>query len=61
MKKVVLLVLSLSLLFSFGCATKDYVKQQIDPLIDRISRLEARVSAVESKVNALEGKVVKLT
>jgi len=47
MKKAVLLLLAFSLLFVFttGCATKEYVKQQIDPLVDRISKLEARVSA----------------
>jgi len=26
---------------SFGCASRDYVRQQIDPLVDRISKLEA--------------------
>jgi len=59
MKKAVLLLLAFSLLFVFttGCATKEYVKQQIDPLVDRISKLEARVSAVESRVSDLEKKV----
>lgn len=60
MRKVTLLVISFLLLFSLGCASKDYVRQQIDPLIDRISKLEARVSAIESKVNALEGKVAEI-
>ncbi len=43
MKKVVLLFGAVAILsfFSYGCATKDYVKQQVDPLLDRISKLEA--------------------
>ena len=56
---VVLSLLLLSLVFT-GCATKDYVKQQIDPLVDRISRIEARVTAVESKLTALEGKIAEV-
>ena len=28
-------------MLSLGCATKDYVRQQIDPLVDRISKIEA--------------------
>ncbi|MDI6800488.1 MAG: hypothetical protein QMD01_00305, partial [Thermodesulfovibrionales bacterium] len=60
MKKTVMFALALLFIFSFGCATQDYVKQQVDPLVDRISKLEARVSAVESKVSALEGKVSSL-
>jgi outer membrane murein-binding lipoprotein Lpp len=60
-KRVTLLfVLSFLLLVQFGCATKEYVKQQIDPLIDRISRLEAKVTAIESRVNALEGKMPEI-
>ncbi len=41
MKKAALLVISLSMLLSFGCASRDYVRQQIEPLVDRISKLEA--------------------
>jgi hypothetical protein len=40
-RKIVLLVSSILLILSFGCATKDYVRQQVDPLIDRISKIEA--------------------
>ena len=32
------------LLFSFGCATKEYVKEQVDPLADRINKLEAKIT-----------------
>lgn len=33
-------VMSILLLFAFGCASRDYVRQQIDPLVDRISKIE---------------------
>jgi hypothetical protein len=36
-----ILILSLFLTVSLGCASRDYVRQQIDPLVDRISKLEA--------------------
>jgi outer membrane murein-binding lipoprotein Lpp len=61
MKKVTsLIVFSFLLLTFFGCASRDYVRQQIEPLVDRISKLEARVSAIESRVGALEGKVAEI-
>jgi len=41
MRKICLFAISLSMLLSFGCASKDYVRQQIEPLVDRISKLEA--------------------
>jgi hypothetical protein len=40
MKNAALLVIFLSMLLSFGCASRDYVRQQIEPLVDRISKLE---------------------
>ncbi len=40
-KGVVALVFSLLLTSSLGCTTRDYVRQQVDPLVDRISKLEA--------------------
>jgi len=36
-----IVILSLFLTVSLGCASRDYVRQQIDPLVDRISKLEA--------------------
>ena len=42
-----LVVLSILLVFSYGCASKDYVKQQIDPLVDRISKLEAGMQSLK--------------
>jgi len=40
-KEVIVLVLLLLLTASLGCASRDYVRQQTDPLVDRISKLEA--------------------
>ena len=42
-----LLTLSVLLVFSYGCASKDYVKQQMDPLVDRISKLEATAQSLK--------------
>ena len=40
-KGCVAAILFLFLMVSLGCASRDYVRQQIDPLVDRISKLEA--------------------
>ena len=40
-KGIIVMVFSLLLATSLGCASRDYVRQQIDPLVDRISKLEA--------------------
>ncbi len=44
MKKSLSLLLTMFFLFvlSSGCATRDYVKQQVEPMLDRISKLEAQ-------------------
>ncbi|HYA26906.1 MAG TPA: Lpp/OprI family alanine-zipper lipoprotein [Thermodesulfovibrionales bacterium] len=49
MKKTLSLLAVLSILagFSYGCASKEYVKQQIDPLVDRISKLEATTQSLK--------------
>ena len=49
MKKFMLLLATLSILLvsSYGCASKEYVKQQIDPLVDRISKLEATTQSLK--------------
>lgn len=39
MKRMFFVVLMLA--FSVGCASKDYVRQQIEPLNDRIKKCEA--------------------
>lgn len=53
MKKLALLVPFLSLLF-FGCASKDYVRQQTDPLVDRINKLEAKKDCCKNAEAAAE-------
>jgi hypothetical protein len=52
MKRVALLFISFLLLLSFGCATRDYVRQQIEPLVDKISRLEAKETCDCNKAEA---------
>ena len=39
MKKMIFVVLML--VFSVGCASKDYVRQQIEPLQDKINKCQA--------------------
>jgi chromosome segregation ATPase len=51
MKKAALVISSIALLFASGCATKGYVKTQVDPVSDRIGGLEARMNAIESKLD----------
>jgi hypothetical protein len=42
MRRAALLMISLSMLLSFGCASRDYVRQQMEPLVERISKLESK-------------------
>ncbi len=42
MKKVFFPALIVLFLLSAGCANRDYVRQQIEPLVERISKLEAK-------------------
>ncbi|HMK49039.1 MAG TPA: hypothetical protein VK435_03215 [Thermodesulfovibrionales bacterium] len=42
MKRTVPLIGLLLMTLSIGCASRDYVQQQIEPLVDRISKLEAK-------------------
>jgi len=57
MKKALFLVFTGVLLFSFGCATKEYVKEQVDPLADRISKLEAKIADIESQQGKMSAEV----
>jgi membrane protein involved in colicin uptake len=66
MRKVFLLALVLVILFLFsaGCATRDYVRQQMEPLVERISRLETQCSSrgssqdEEARKDAAEAKIL---
>jgi len=60
MKKVFLLalVLVISFLFSAGCATRDYVRQQMEPLVERISKLETQCSSLGPSKEAAEAKTL---
>ena len=60
MKKILLVFITVLLITSFGCASKDYVRQQIDPLVDRISKLDAQYAAIEKRISSIESKVATL-
>ncbi len=49
MKRSLCLLAALAILMisSYGCASKEYVKQQIEPLVDRISKLEAATQSLK--------------
>ena len=47
MKKVLLMLVAAVFIFSFGCATKDFVKDQTDPLADRIGKLRLEQGLVK--------------
>jgi hypothetical protein len=40
-KEMKIFLVLIALLFTASCATKEYVKQQIDPLVDKISQCQA--------------------
>jgi hypothetical protein len=58
MRKVFLLALVLVILFLFstGCATRDYVRQQMEPLVERISKLETQCSSRGPSQGAVEAE-----
>jgi hypothetical protein len=55
MKKIALSLIFLFLFLSAGCASKDYVRQQVEPLVDRISKLEAKKDCCD-RISALEAR-----
>jgi hypothetical protein len=59
MKKAVLLIVTLLMTLSFGCASRDYVQQQMEPLVDRISKLEARGCCESEKAAQRAEKAAK--
>jgi len=50
MRKLAVVVISVALAFATGCATKAYVKSQVDPLSERIGRIETRLDAIDAKL-----------
>lgn len=56
MKRSLLFLVTIGflLVLSSGCATKDYVKQQMEPLLDRTSKTEA--TAQDAKKTAEDAK-----
>ncbi len=43
MRKLAFVIVAVALAFTTGCATKTYVKSQVDPLSERIGRIEAKL------------------
>lgn len=52
MKKLIGIIGVIALFNLSGCATKGYVKSQVDPLADRITTLEAMVSKLGGTADA---------
>lgn len=61
MKKsiVIMMLLSFLVAISYGCASKGYVKEQTDPLAERINKLETSCAS-KQQVDSLAEKVNKL-
>ncbi|WP_457641480.1 hypothetical protein [Persephonella sp.] len=49
-------VLGISALILTGCATKEYVDEQLAPVKEKVSSLEERVNALEKEIDALKKK-----
>ena len=56
MKGVWKTLIALLLVSSLGCATKGFVKEQTDPLADRLGKIEARIAGIEPALDALSKK-----
>lgn len=53
MKKSILGVLGVLAVFSLsGCATEDYVRSQVNPLAERLGKLESKVSQINGMTDA---------
>ncbi len=50
MRKLAFVILPVALLVAAGCATKEYVKTQTDPLSERLGRIESRLNAIDAKL-----------
>ena len=59
MKKILLLATAALFLLSFGCATRDYSTQQVEPLVDRVSKLEQEHQTLMKKVQECCDKEVQ--
>ena len=54
MKKYAILGLLTSVLLVSGCATEKYVHSQVDPLSDRMAKIETRLAATEAKLTQVQ-------
>ena len=51
MRKLAFVLVSVALAFGTGCATKEFVKSQVDPQSERIGRVESRLDAIDAKLD----------
>jgi uncharacterized protein YceK len=58
MKRVVVLLVVMALAGLSGCATKAYVRSQVDPLAERVGKLEAAAKA-SSMVDTEQATAIK--
>ncbi|WP_456401574.1 hypothetical protein [Persephonella sp.] len=49
-------VVGISAALLTGCATKDYVDEQLAPVKEKVSALEEKVNSLESKINEIKSK-----
>jgi len=47
MKKAYAIVFASLIMFAFGCASRDYVRQQVDPLLDCCRKAEEAAKKCE--------------
>jgi outer membrane protein OmpA-like peptidoglycan-associated protein len=46
-----------AVIFMQGCATRDYVRETVDPVTGRVSRSEARLDQVDSQISGLGTRI----
>lgn len=61
MKHVWLLGLGFIMLGSTGCATKGYVREQVDPLAQRLDKIETCVRSMNQRLGDMEKKPAATT
>jgi outer membrane murein-binding lipoprotein Lpp len=59
MKKMVVILGAVMLAGLTGCATQEYVRTQVDPVADRLGKLEAKVSQLNGMVEANKAAIAQ--
>jgi hypothetical protein len=50
-KEMKIFLVLIALLFTASCATKEYVRQQVDPLVDKLSQCQACCDQTKKAMN----------